>query len=58
MLGGSEKKKCAIHLQDLHDVITLIARILTDTRRSNNIKKIIKFGWKIRIQQRLGKQDS
>ena len=32
--------------------------MLTDTKRSNNIQKSIKFGWKIRIQHKLDKQDS
>ena len=57
MLGGSEKK-IMCHTSARFDVIILITRILTDTRRSNNIKKIIKFGWKIGIQHRLDKQGS
>ena len=32
--------------------------ILTDDRRSKNIQKNMKFGWKIRIQQRPDKQDT
>ena len=30
-------------------VIILVTWILTDTRKSKNIRKKIKFGWKIRI---------
>ena len=41
MLGGSEKM---CHTSARFDVIILITRIFTDTRRSNTIKKIIKFG--------------
>ena len=32
--------------------------ILTDAMRSKNIQKNMKFGWKIRIQQRPDKQDT
>ena len=46
------------HTSARFDVIILITRMLTDTRRFNNIKKIIKFGWKIGIQHRLDKQGS
>ena len=38
MLGGSEKK-IMCHTSARFDVIILITRILTDTRRSNNILK-------------------
>ena len=57
MLGGLEKK-IICHTSARFDVIILITRVLTDTRRSNNIKKIIKFGLKIRIQHRLHKKGS
>ena len=40
------------------DVIILITWILTDTRRSKNIQKNVKFVWKIRTQHRPNKQDS
>ena len=43
MLGGLEKK-IMCHTSAGFDVIILITRIFTDTRRSNTIKKIIKFG--------------
>ena len=39
-------------------VIILVTWILTDTRKSKNIPKKIKFGWKIRIQLRPDNQDS
>ena len=39
-------------------VIILVTWILTDTRKSKNIRKKIKFGWKIRIQLRPDNQDS
>ena len=54
MLGGSEKKiMCHSSARFI-----LITWILTDTRRSKNIQKKRKFGWKIRVQHRLDKQDS
>ena len=56
MLGGSEEKMC--HTSARSHVIILITWILTDTRRSKNIQKKRKFGWKIRIQHRLDKQHS
>ena len=40
------------------DVIVLITWILTDTRRSKNIQKNVKFVWKIRTQHRPNKQGS
>ena len=40
------------------DVIIINTWILTDTRRSKNIKKNIKFVWKTRTQHRPNKQDS
>ena len=40
------------------DVIILITLVLTDTRRSKNIQKNVKFVWKIRTQHRPNKQDS
>ena len=40
------------------DVIILITWILTDTRRSKNIQKNVKFFGKIRTQHRPNKQDS
>ena len=46
MLGGSEEKLMC-HTSAIFHVIILITWILTDTRRSNNIQKKIKFGWKI-----------
>ena len=39
-------------------VIILIPWILTDTRKSKNIQKKRKFGWKIRNQQRPNNHDS
>ena len=57
MLGGSEEK-IMCHTSARFHVIILITWILTDTRRSKNIQKKRKFGWKIRIQQGLDKQDS
>ena len=35
------------HTSTTFHVIILITWILTDTRRSNNIQKRIKFGWKV-----------
>ena len=47
------------HTSARFDVIILITRTLNDTRRSKTIKKIIKYGWKIRIpQHRLDKHNS
>ena len=40
-----------------HEII-LITWVLTDTRRSKNIQKNIKFVWEIRIKETLDKQDS
>ena len=42
MLGGSEEK-LMFHTSAIFHVIILITWILTDTRRSNNIQKKIKF---------------
>ena len=41
MLGGSEEKMC--HTSVRSHVIILITWILTDTRRSKNIQKNVKF---------------
>ena len=57
MLGGSEEKKMC-HTSARFQVIILITWILTDTKRSKNIQKRRKFGWKIRIQHSPDKQDS
>ena len=57
MLGGSEEKLMC-HTYARFHVIILIRQILTDTWRSKNIQKNIKFVSKIRIQQRPDKQDS
>ena len=40
------------------DPIILITWILTDSRKSKNIQKNVKFVWKIRSQHRPNKQDS
>ena len=50
MLGGSEEKLMC-HTSTTFHVIILITWILTDTRRSNNIQKKIKFGWKINFSR-------
>ena len=55
MLGGSEEKIMCHTSARFHVIITWT---LTDTRRSKNIQKKVKFDWKIRIQHRLDKQDS
>ena len=55
MLGGSEEKLMC-HTSATFHVIILITWILTDTRRSNNIQKKIKFGWKVNFS--IGTQDS
>ena len=57
MLGGSEEKLIC-HTSARFHIIILITRMLTNTRRSKNIQKKIKFGWKIRIQHRPDTQDS
>ena len=59
MLGGSEEK-IMCHTSARFHVILFITWILTDTKGSKNkiIQKKRKFGWKIRIQHRLDKQDS
>ena len=57
MLGGSEEK-IMCHTSARFHVIILITWLLTVTRRSKNIQKKIKFGWKIRIQDKLDNQDS
>ena len=57
MLGGSEKK-IMCHTSARFDVIILITRTLNDTMRSKTVKKIIKFGLKIRIQHRMDKKNS
>ena len=57
MLGGSEEN-ITCHTSEKFCEIVLITWTLTDIRRSNNIQKKIKFGWKIRIQYRSDKQDS
>ena len=54
--GSEENIMC--HIPARFHVIILITWILTDTRRSKNIQKKRKFGWKIRIQHGLDKQDS
>ena len=57
MLVGLEEK-IMWHTYARFNVIILITWILTDTRRSKNIQKNIKFDRKIRIQHRPDKQDS
>ena len=57
MLGRSEEK-IMCHTSARFHVIILITWILTDTKGSKNIQKKRKFGWKIRIEHRLDKQDS
>ena len=47
-VGSEEKIMC--HTSIRVHVIILITWILTDTGKSKNIQKNIKFGWKIRIQ--------
>ena len=54
--GSEENVMC--HTPARFHVIILITWILTDTRRSKNIQKGRKVGWKIRIQHRPKKQDS
>ena len=48
------------HTSARFHVIIFITWILTDTKGSKNkiIQKKRKFGWKIRIQHRLDKEDS
>ena len=50
MLGGSERK-IMCHRSTRFHVIILITWILTDTGRSRNIQKKVKFDWNIKIQQ-------
>ena len=47
----SEEKIIRLKSVRVH-VIILIPWISTDTRKSKNIRKKIKFGWKIRNQHR------
>ena len=55
-VGSEEKIIC--HKSVRVHVFILITWILTDTRKSKNIQKKIKFGWKIRNQHRLNNHDS
>ena len=57
MLVGSKEKIMYQTFARFHGII-LITWIWTDTKRSKNIQKNVKFVWKIRTQQRPNKQDS
>ena len=57
MSVGSEEKIICHKSVRVH-VINLMTWILTDTRKSKNIQKKIKFGWKIRNHHRPHNHDS
>ena len=57
MLVRSEEKIMYQTSAGFHEIV-LITWVLTDTRRSKNIQKNLKFVWEIKIKETLDKQDS